>query len=662
MAIAESSERRPIHQLDDSTIGHIAAGEVVERPAQVVKELVENSIDAGASRIRVEIERGGFDRLIVIDDGGGIPADELKLAVKRHATSKLVDAADLAAILTLGFRGEALASIGMVSEMTVSSRPTDSEGNCITVNEGEIGAVKAAGIAPGTVIEVSNIFANLPARLSFQKRPSTETASIVDIVVACALCNPTIGFAVEVDGRNVLDTPPSAQMQDRLFDLLGDASERLVELQSPEDDDDAPGNERWSGWVSPPDLTRSRNDDIHIIINGRPVASGPFLQAIRRGYATRLMVGRQPICVLMLNLDADEVDVNVHPTKREVRLRNTWRVLERLERSIRHTMLTVPTGPMTTPDVPLEAVAAPGADVEAASADVEAASADVEEPYVPAWAKSHDSIQTRITYAGPITDDKLDKRAAPLSTSPMAQEVLPGYSASEIAPALSSAERDLHRYAGRSEPTSPLDEPEASPLDVEVTEIPAMEPLSQFADSYILAQGGDELFIIDQHALHERIRYERLRNEMSSWASQPLLQPIPLALSAARLTLVRESEDRLVAVGFGFELSDAGAALCAVPEVLLGSEGLEPLLSDILDEIEEGAERFESVEKLADEIAFMKSCRGAVKANQTLSLPEMRRLLNDMGTIRNPWACVHGRPTVLRMPLHALDGHFGRHG
>jgi len=672
MTISESEQRRSIRQLDDSTIGHIAAGEVVERPAQVVKELVENSIDAGASRIRVEIERGGFDRLTVIDDGGGILGDELELAVKRHATSKLVDAADLAAILTLGFRGEALASIGIVSEMTVSSRPENSEGNCITVNEGEVGEVKPAGIAPGTVIEVRNIFGNLPARLSFQKRPSTETAAIVDIVVACALCNPSIGFAVEVDGRNVLETPPSAQMQDRLFDLLGAASERLVQLQSPEEDDDAPGDERWSGWISPPDLTRSRNEDIHIIINGRPVAAGPFLQPIRRGYATRLMVGRNPICVLMLNLAADEVDVNVHPTKREVRLRNTWRVLERLERSIRHTMLAVPTGPMTTPEVPLRAVEAAGqaGEKEGEQADAVADSGgefgrpggEGEVPHVPAWAKSRESVQTRITYAGPITEEKPSKTAAPLSTSPMAQEVLPVFSSDEVAPALSSAERDLHRYARSSESTSPLDEPEASPLDAEVTQIPAMEPLSQFADSYILAQGGDELFIIDQHALHERIRYERLRDGMSSWASQPLLQPIVLELSAARLTLLRESEDRLAAVGFTFELGESEAAISAVPEVLLGSDGLQSLLADILDEIEQGAQRFESVEKLADEIAFMKSCRGAVKANQKLSLPEMRRLLNDMTTIRNPWACVHGRPTVLRMPLNDLDGHFGRHG
>jgi DNA mismatch repair protein MutL len=293
-----TENRRPIQQLDDDTIGHIAAGEVVERPAQVVKELVENSIDAGATRIRVEIDRGGFDRIAVIDDGGGIPANELELAVTRHATSKLSVATDLSAIHTLGFRGEALASIGMVSELTVSSRPEDSEGMRISVNDGTKKQLEPVGIAPGTVIEVGRLFGNIPARLSFQKRPATESAAIVDIVVSQALCNPSIGFTVCIDGRNVLETPSGVQIEDRLFDLIGAPAERLVELKCSDEDAQAPGEEEWSGWMSPPDLTRSKGDEIHVIINGRPVANSPFPQAIRRGYHTRLMVGRHPICVL----------------------------------------------------------------------------------------------------------------------------------------------------------------------------------------------------------------------------------------------------------------------------------------------------------------------------------------------------------------------------
>jgi len=638
-----TENRRPIQQLDDDTIGHIAAGEVVERPAQVVKELVENSIDAGANRIRVEIERGGFDRISVIDDGAGIPPAELELAVTRHATSKLATATDLSAIHTLGFRGEALASIGMVSKLSVSSRAGNSEGMRISVDDGAKKPLEPAGIAPGTVIEVCNLFGNIPARLSFQKRPSTESAAIVDIVVSQALCNPAIGFTVSIDGRNVLETPPSVEMNDRLFDLIGAPAERLVPLQGSDADSQAPGDERWSGWISPPDLTRSKGDEIHVIINGRPVASSPFNQAIRRGYHTRLMVGRNPICVLRLNLPPGEVDVNVHPTKREVRLKHSWRVLERLERAIKHTLLQLPTGSMTPDSSPIEAVAS---DVDSPAKP---------EENLPVWAES---TQTRITYAGPV-EKAINKPEIRVSESPLTQATLPNLGVEKISPALSSAERDLHRWCSGEESVSPLNEPEASPLEVEITDVPEMIPLAQFADSYILAQGADELFIIDQHALHERVRYERLRGDMVSWESQKLVSAIPLELSSAKAEIMHGNKSRLNELGFDF---DSDHNLIAVPQLLLGSDKLEGFISDVLSELETGAHRLDTVENLADEVAFMKSCRGAVKANQKLSLPEMRRLLSDMQTIENPWACVHGRPTVLRMSHNRLDGHFGRHG
>ena len=634
-------DRRPILQLDDDTIGHIAAGEVVERPAQVVKELVENSIDAGSTRVRIEIDRGGFDRITVIDDGGGIPADELELAVTRHATSKLLTATDLSSIHTLGFRGEALASIGMVSRLRVSSRTTNSEGMSISVDDGKKHPIEPTGIAPGTVIEVLHLFANIPARLSFQKRPAAESSAIVDIVVAQALCNPDIGFTVSIDGRVVLETPPGVEATDRLFDLIGASAERLVPLQCSEGDANAPGDEKWSGWISPPELNRSKGDEIHIIINGRPVANTPFTQAIRRGYHTRLMVGKHPICVLQLSLPANEIDVNVHPTKREVRLKNSWRVLERLERAIKHTLLQIPTGSMKPESSLIDSVS------------VEIDSPQKEHAPLPVWAES---AQTRITYAGPI-EKPITKTQVKISESPLTQQTLPDLGIGQLAPALSSSERDLHRWCTGEHSVSPMSEP--SPLEAEITDVPEMVPLAQFADSYILAQGADELFVIDQHALHERVRYERLRSNMASWGSQELVSPLPLDLSVSKSETLLGNQDKLAEIGFAF---DENLNLIAVPQLLLGSDRLESFISDVLAELETGSHRLDTVENLADEVAFMKSCRGAVKANQQLSLPEMRRLLADMRTIANPWACVHGRPTVLRMSLDKLDGHFGRHG
>ena len=339
------SSRIPIQQLDELTIDQIAAGEVVERPAQVVKELVENSIDSGCKKIRIEIVDGGFSRISVIDDGHGIPKDELKLAIKRHATSKISSSEDLRTVVTKGFRGEALASIAAVSKMTLSSKVRGSEGFSLTVDNGLVEDIELIGIPPGTKVDVQNLFQKIPARLSFQRRPSTENAAIVDIAISLALSESKVGILVEIDGRKVLDCPPCDSMEDRLYDLFGTTSSKLVPLESSEVDNDAPGKENWNGWISPPGISRSRSDDIHVLVNGRPVNPGPFLQSIRRGYHTRLMVGRHPIGVLSLNLPTEEVDVNVHPTKREVRLQNSWRVLERLERSIKYTLSKISTEP-----------------------------------------------------------------------------------------------------------------------------------------------------------------------------------------------------------------------------------------------------------------------------------------------------------------------------
>ena len=681
-----------IVQLDDKTIGLIAAGEVVERPAQVVKELLENSLDAGATRIEVIIDRGGFDLISVRDDGRGIVADQLKLAVTRHATSKLSDAADLSAIYTLGFRGEALASIGAVSILKVASRPQGNEGRSITVADGEVKEIEAEGLAFGTLIEVRNLFANQPARLAFQRRPATETAKVVDVVVSHALCTPKVSFRLTVDGRSILDTPKTDEIGERLYDLLGGSSERLVELSASETDSEAPGEERWRGWISPPDINRGRADDVHIIINGRPVASQPFLQAIKRGYHTRLMVGRHPVAVLMLDLPADEVDVNVHPTKREVRLRHSWRVLERLERAIKHTLKQVPTGEAASADFPLGAVGSGKRWPTKTKNPKTAPSGRTPSESMPKWAKTaenvantpsqqrdaeHDAsadrfsttdplqtpnptIQTKF-YQGGVSATDTSPKPRPISTSPLAQQPLPGSPARPISPPLSSGERELHRYAMDGEPTSPLEEPVCDDV---VTEIPQMEPLAQFADSYILAQGDDSLYVVDQHALHERIRYERLREKMENWQPQPLIQPLSLALDPARSALVMGFTERLEGLGFSFSLEGGQMSLTSVPLMLAGDSRLGGFFTDLVDELAISGEDgpLTIAERLADEIAFMKSCRGAVKANQKLSLAEMRRLLADMSSIENPWACVHGRPTVMKLDVGTLDDHFGRHG
>jgi DNA mismatch repair protein MutL len=646
------SSRIPIQQLDELTIDQIAAGEVVERPAQVVKELVENSIDSGCKKIRIEIVDGGFSRISVIDDGHGIPKDELKLAIKRHATSKISSSEDLRTVVTKGFRGEALASIAAVSKMTLSSKVRGSEGFSLTVDNGLVEDIELVGIPPGTKVDVQNLFQKIPARLSFQRRPSTENAAIVDIAISLALSESKVGILVEIDGRKVLDCPPCDSMEDRLYDLFGTTSSKLVPLESSEVDNDAPGKENWNGWISPPGISRSRSDDIHVLVNGRPVNPGPFLQSIRRGYHTRLMVGRHPIGVLSLNLPTEEVDVNVHPTKREVRLQNSWRVLERLERSIKYTLSKISTEPEFNDLTILEGI----------NVEINEDKNDSEE-FIPSWVhvSKKEKIQTHFSSIR-NSNDKVQSSKPRAEFNNLEQQTLPGLDSKPISPSLSSEERKLHRFSLDGESVSPVDEPRSNAAII--PDLPKMNVLSQFSDSYILAEGDGELFIVDQHALHERIRYERLRPSMVDWSPQELINPVVISVGARELSSARSNSDRLLELGIRFTESDRQIVVESVPDVLIGESGIVDFIHDILIDISSQPESrgVDTVEKLRDKVAFMKSCRGSVKANQELNLAEMRRLLLDMRTVPNPWACVHGRPTILKLSQNHLDKHFGRHG
>lgn len=658
-----------IQQLDDETIGHIAAGEVVERPAQVVKELIENSLDAGATNITVHLERGGFDRLQVDDNGSGIHREDLSLALDRHATSKLQHHLDLAAIHSLGFRGEALASIGMVSRLEIASRPSENEGACVVMEDGSKSAVQPIGMQHGTRITVDHLFQNTPARLAFQRRPETETTRVVDVVVSHALAHPATSFTLKTLKRTLLNIPATQDPMDRLYDVLGAQASDLLPLAAPVADGDAPGDEQWSGHISTPDITRGKGSDIHVLINGRPVVSTPFHQAIRRGYKTRLMQGRHPVAVLHLSCPAEDVDVNVHPTKSEVRLRHSWRVLERLERAIAFTLEQVPTEPEAggaIPELrgldrggsdPVEAYFKPTPTLASASGLQEPARASTHVSAPPSWAVA---ASQQLNLVGQEAEDNAlpSQNMRPTSSSPLGQSMLPTGVDKPMAGALSSAERTLHRHSGSITPTSPSQE---APLEGILNDLPPMEPLAQFADSYILVQAGDELLIVDQHALHERIRYERLRDNGQQWDPQSRLEPLDLELDPRQDAVLEAQHVRLRSLGFQTERGENGWQLLAAPQ-LLKPEAMRSFFIDVLQDVAEDGGPIETVEQKKDHIAFMNACRGAVKANQSLTLPEMRRLLDDMRRIPNPWACVHGRPTALRIQIDDLDHHFGRHG
>ena len=654
-----------IQQLDDETIGHIAAGEVVERPAQVVKELLENSLDAQAKQIDVIIERGGFDSIMIIDNGSGISSEDIALSVDRHATSKLSSFSDLNEIYTMGFRGEALASIGMVSELTIASKTRDSDGKSISVNFGKKGVVESHGMSFGTIVSVKNIFKNTPARLSFQRRPATENAKIVDVIVSHAISNNEVGFKLISDEKTILNIPTSSTTADRLYDILGGQASQLIELKSPSQDHQAPGTENWSGWISTPDITRGKGDEVYILINDRPVASGPFHQAIRRGYKTRLMQGRHPVAVLSLKIPASEVDVNVHPTKREVRLKHSWRVLERLERAIAHTLENVATEPETDGSIiglsSLNKNVKPiqdslFEDSKEEKLDSNNIIANNKQNSVPAWAIA---AGTQLNLTGIQAEQpQKEEKVRPISKSETPQETLPGLPKKPISPALSIAERDLHRHSHNGVTTSPLDEEE---LLGEINSLGHMEPLSQFADSYIIVQSNQELLLIDQHALHERVRYERLKQSDQHWVAQSLIAPIEIDVTPVQKQVVYGSIEQLSEMGFNVSLDENKVTILSHPLFVKGQD-IEHIFKDLLQDLAEDGAPLETLDKLRDHIAFMNACRGAVKANEKLTISEMRRLIEDMKRIPNPWACVHGRPTALRINIDSLDHHFGRHG
>ena len=654
-----------IQQLDDETIGHIAAGEVVERPAQVVKELLENSLDASSTQIEVIIERGGFDSIIITDNGSGIDSSDIQLSVDRHATSKLTTFSDLNEIYTMGFRGEALASIGMVSELTVASKTRDGEGNSITVDFGKKGIVESYGMSFGTMVSVRNIFKNTPARLSFQRRPATESAKIVDVIISHAISNKNVGFKLISDSKTILNIPVSDTTSDRLYDILGGQAAQLIELNSPSQDSDVPGTESWTGWISTPDITRGKGDEVYVLINDRPVASGPFHQAIRRGYKTRLMQGRHPIAVLSLKIPASEVDVNVHPTKREVRLKHSWRVLERLERAIAYTLENVATEPETDGSIiglsslnsnvkPIQDSLFEDAQEKISESNQQKNS--IQQSSVPAWALA---AGTQLNLTGLKAEEaKPNEKSRPISRSETPQETLPGLPEKPISPALSSAERELHRHSHNGISTSPLEEEK---LIGEENSLGVMEPLAQFADSYIIVQSNEELLLIDQHALHERVRYERLKQSKQQWVAQNLISPIELILNPVQKQIVIGSIEQLSEMGFNVSINSESITVLSHPLFIKGQD-IEQIFKDLLQDLSEDGAPLETIEKLMDHMAFMNACRGAVKANERLSISEMRRLIEDMRKIPNPWACVHGRPTALRINIDSLDHHFGRHG
>ncbi|MES2716689.1 MAG: DNA mismatch repair endonuclease MutL [Pseudomonadota bacterium] len=645
---------RRIQALPDELISQIAAGEVVERPASVVRELVDNALDAGATQITVRLLAGGVRSIVVEDDGAGIPAEQLVLAVQRHATSKIANLQDLEAVGTMGFRGEALAAIASIADLSLASRTADAaHASRLDARSGEL---QPAARATGTSVEVRELFFATPARRKFLKTDATELAHCLEAVRRHALVRPGVGFAVWHEGKLVAQwrrsagTPAQAMAQ-RIADVLGPdfiAQSRPLDLSL--------GPVRVQGRAGLPDAARSRSDQQYAYVNGRYVRDRLIGHGARAAYEDVLHGSRQPSWVLFVDIDPLRVDVNVHPTKIEVRFRDGREV----HQAVRHAVeaaLALSRAPVVVPAVAPTAGAGAGPAL-ATGASAQPAWADLPNDFHggraaaagqrPAWAPAVAGGQTRL---GLHDLAVLHAQEPPARWAPGASPA-----AAPLAPAAGPSHSTGHTTGDSTgHATSPGGQAEAWPLG---------RALAQLAGAFILAENSQGLVVVDMHAAHERIVYERLKaaqGDASGQAlpSQPLLIPATFAATPTELATAEASAEALAALGLDVApLSPGVLAVRARPAALPDADPVA-LARAVLAELGE-VEASHLVQRARDELLATMACHGAVRANRQLTLPEMNALLRDMERTARADQCNHGRPTWRQLSLREIDNLFMR--
>lgn len=574
----------PIRVLPPQQAARIAAGEVVERPASVVKELVDNAIDAGAESITVEIRGGGLELIRVVDDGSGIPADEAPLAFQRFATSKLPSDGSLENIDTLGFRGEALPSIASVSGVTLVTRTSDEPaGTQVELEGGDIMRVSPQGSPSGTSVAVRGLFRNVPARLKFLRSESAEAGRVQTLVQQFALAFPEVRFRLEVDGRAAFTAPGLGSLRDACAAVYGvKIAQSLLEAASPEDaGPDAPA---VRGLISPPDVSRSTRGQISLLVNRRWIQSRALTYALEEAYQGFLMERRHPLAVLHITVPPQDIDVNVHPAKLEVRFRKEREVFSVLQRAVRGAL--VAQSPVPTVSVGLAPPRPSGSFVGGATT---AAPQEVQ-------------VQQALTMLAPE-----------------------GWSPEQI-----------------------------TPKQV----VPELRVIGQVQSLYIVAEGPGGVYLVDQHAAHERVLYEKVQQELSQQATQVqgLLEPVVIELSTTQEEILEGGFE--IWSRYGFELERFGQRtylLRAVPATLRDADPEEAFLA-ILEDVSGGVNATEWEEEMAKSL----SCHAAVRAGKTLRIEEMESLLAQLVACERPNTCPHGRPTMLHLSSTHLQREFGR--
>ncbi len=617
--LEETRTLPPIRALPPLLVNQIAAGEVVDRPASVVKELLDNALDAAATRIAIETEQGGVELIRVSDNGVGIHADQLPLAIAPHATSKIADAHDLDRIATMGFRGEALASIASVSRLTIRSRPADQDEAALIEVEGD----RAQPVRPepgpvGTVVAVRNLFFNTPARRRFLRAASTEQGHVNDVIRAQAMAHPHVAFEVRSDGRVTMDLPAGQTQRQRAVEILGKEFEpSLLEVRADEYDG-AQGMTLW-GLIGLPEIARATTKAQRFFVNARPVRDPRIQHALQEAYRGLIEPARRPIAALMLEMDPASVDVNVHPAKAEVRFRDAGLVHAVVHRAVRDALR---------------------------SADL-----------TPRWAAP-------ARPAAPYGDGFADDFESPRPAAPQGAllEPWPGVAPS---PTEISGERipdpPSPPSSAAQSPAAPAAEPSGTS-----TPLPSARPVErvlQVHNAYLVTQDEQGMLIVDQHALHERVMFEKIMARLATGPleSQRLLAPLVIDASDARLSALERLSRLLERLGIeAGQVSPQAIGVHAFPSFLL-ERGVEPaeFLTDLLDRTAD-RDLPQEEEAAIHEVVDMMSCKAAVKAGDTLNDQELEELLAMRERVERSSNCPHGRPTSIRLTLAELEKHFER--
>jgi DNA mismatch repair protein MutL len=646
-----------IRILDKDTINKIAAGEVIERPASVVKELIDNSIDAGATDIRIEVEKGGKKSILVRDNGCGMSRADTLIAYKKHATSKLTRIEDLNTISTMGFRGEALASITAVAKVEILTRPPEEiTGTKMVIHGGKVPEISDAGTAPGTSMHVTDLFYNTPARCKYLKSDRTELAHITDTVTQLALANPGISFTLLSEGKPVLRNTGSNDLFNSIVNLLGPETARsMLPLES--------GTEDFKilGFISKPEITRAESDQLFIFVNMRPVTSRAITSAVRTGYYTKIPKGRYPVAVLSFIVDPREVDVNVHPRKAEVRFSRE----KELEDTITAAVGKVLSEHGLVPEVREKGNRAsqkafefsgPSAGLQVSEAR-ETLQKTMTEAGIPEKSGVYESSskipgEKAGTYTYPVKDTERKLRKS---------ENLMGFSeeisAQKRAQEALSVKEQAGKIGGEKEKIN-LEERQKPRLKPNTDPLEDLRVIGQVSKMYILAEKGEDLVLIDQHAAHERILYEQVLR-MKKSRVQELITPVTIELSPKERVLMEDYIPYLEEYGFGIsEFGDNTYVVTFVPEVFGQLEHPELIHDVINDLLASGKVKKET--GISEKVSKSLACRAAIKGGAACSPRQMEELIEQLKKAENPYSCPHGRPTVITFTKGELDRMFAR--